>query len=101
MRHCHRIVRLITHPALARFGVYFHDQLNAVSPRRPVTELQHFRELIGSVDMQKGEWDFPEESFERQPKEHVRILPHRPWHGQVLKGMVCLAENEDAMILQR
>src|SRR5205807_4203308 len=51
MRYRHWIVRLVTDPALASFGVYFHDQLKAVLPARPVTELQHLGEFIGGVDM--------------------------------------------------
>src|ERR1700694_5409181 len=44
-------------------------------------------------------------SCQRRPcgpaKEHVRILPYRPWHRHVFEAMICLAQNENTMILQR
>ena len=100
MRDRHRVMRLITDSTSASVGIDFYDYANAVMSDRPFTERQHFRKLVCRVDVQKGEWDFAEERFERQPKEHVRILTHRPGHGDVLERVVGFAENKNALVLE-
>ena len=68
--------------------------------RRPFTKLQHFGELISRIDMQDRERNFPEKGFAREPDKNVGILPHRPWHGDVFKRVICLAKNENALVLE-
>src|SRR5438046_10661787 len=100
MRHSHWIVRFVSNPAFAGFGINFDDKIEVVMLRRPFTKLQHFGELITRIDMQDRERNFPEKGFAGEPEENVGIIPHRPWHGDVIEGVVCLAKSENAQVLE-
>src|SRR5205814_6293991 len=100
MRHRHWIVRFVSNPAFAGFGINFDDKIEVVMLRRPFTKLQHFGELITRIDMQDRERNFPEKGFAGEPEENVGILPHRPWHGDVFKGVIRLSKNENALVLE-
>jgi hypothetical protein len=42
----------------------------------------------------------PEESLARKPDQNVGVLTHRPGHGDIFEGVIRLAENKDASILE-
>ena len=93
-------MRLVTDAALARLGVDFNDQIEIVMLRRPFAKLQHLGKFVGRVDVQKWERHFPKKRFAREPDENVRILPHRPRHGDVLERVIRLAKNKNALVLE-
>src|SRR5947208_2281599 len=93
-------MRFVPNPACTSFGINFDDKIEVVVLRRPFTKLQHFGELISRIDMQDRERNFPEKGFAREPDKNVGILPHRPWHGDVFKGLIRLAKNENALVLE-
>ena len=100
MRHGHGIMRLITDTARARLGVDLDDEIEFVLLCCPFTKLQHFGKLIGGVDVQNGKRNLSKKRFAREPDENVGILAHRPRHGDVLEGVICLAKNENALVLE-
>src|SRR6266487_1046026 len=100
MRHCHWIMSLIPNAACTRFRVNFDDKIQIVMLSRPFAELQHFWKLVGRIDVQNWKRHAPEKRFACQPDENIGILSHRPWHGYVLEGVIRLAENENALVLE-
>ena len=100
MCHGNRIVRLVTDAALARFGVDLHDQIEVVVLRCPIAKLQHLGKFVGGINVQNGKRDLSKKRFPREPDEDVGILPHRPRHGDVFKGMIRFAKNENALVLK-
>src|SRR5436190_7646940 len=93
-------MRLITDAALARLGVDLHDEFEVVVFCRPLAKFQHLGKLISGIDMQNRKRHAPEKRFARQPNQNVRVFSHRPWHGDVLEGMMRLAKNENALVLE-
>ena len=67
---------------------------------RPFAKLQHLGKFVGGIDVQHRKGDFPEKRFQREPDEDVRILSHRPGHGDILEGVIGLSENENALVLE-
>src|SRR5690349_16707085 len=93
-------MRLVTDAARPGFGVYPHDKIEIVMFRRPLAKLEHFREFVSRVDMQDGKRNTSEESLACKPDENVRVLPHRPRHGDVLERVIRLAKNKNALVLE-
>src|SRR5467141_3304604 len=100
MRHGHGIMRLVTDAARARLSVDLDDEIEFVLLCCPVTKLQHFGKLVGRVNVQNGKGNLSKKRFAREPDENIGILAHRPWHGDVLEGVICLAKNENALVLE-
>src|SRR6266481_9854486 len=100
MRHRYRIVRFIPDTAGTRFGINFDDEIELVMLRGPFTKLQHLGKLVGRVDVQNGEWNLAKKRFAREPDENVRILSHRPRHGDIFEAVIRLAKNENALVLE-
>jgi hypothetical protein len=50
--------------------------------------------------VQNRKWNLPKERFAGEPDENVGILPHRPRHGDVFEGVISLAKNENALVLE-
>jgi hypothetical protein len=40
------------------------------------------------------ERDFALKGFAREPDKNIGILPHRPWHGDILEGVISLSKNK-------
>src|SRR6266516_3549169 len=93
-------MRFIPHPAGARFGVNFNDEIEVVVLGGPLAKLQHLRKFIRRVDVQDRKGNLSKKGFAREPDKNVRILPHRPRHGDVFEGVVRLAKNENALVLE-
>ena len=100
MRHRHRIVRFVPNPARTRVGVDFNDKIKVVMLCCPFTKLQHLGKFVGRVDVQDRKGDLPKKRFAGEPDKNVGILPHRPRHGDVFEGMIRLAKNENALVLE-
>src|SRR5438874_710960 len=58
------------------------------------------RKLVSGIDVQNRKGHLSEECFRCEPNENVGVFAHRPWHGNVFEGVICLAKNEDAVILE-
>ena len=72
-------------PAGRGFGVLIDDQVHARFRRHPVTQLVHFLELPGGVDMQQRERRG--RGVERQPgqvQHHRAVLANRIHHHRAL-----------------
>ena len=93
-------MRFIADTARARFLIDLHDEVELVMLRRPFAKLEHLRKFVSRVDVQDRKRNFSEKRFQREPDEDVGILPHRPGHGDVLKRVIRLAKNEDALVLE-
>src|SRR6266481_5104348 len=93
------VVRLITNPTGAGFSIGFDDEIEIMVLPCPFAEFQHLRKFVGRVDMQDRKGNAPEESLAREPDKNVGVLTHRPGHGYVFEGVIRLAENKDALIL--
>src|SRR5438046_2495105 len=100
VRHRHWIVRFVPNPARTRVGVDFNDKIKVVMLCCPFTKLQHLGKLIGRVDVQDRKGDLPKKRFAGEPDKNVGILPHRPRHGDVFEGLIRLAKNENALVLE-
>jgi hypothetical protein len=66
-----------------------------------VAERVHLRKLPTGIDMHRGERDPAEKRLARQPDHHVGILSQRPQQRQLLQPRERLAEDVDALRLQR
>src|SRR5213594_2193854 len=100
VRHRHRIVRLVPDSARTRFGIDFNNQIQVVIFRRPFAELEHFWKLVSRVDVQHRKRDAAEKRLARQPDENIGIFAHRPRHGDILEGVIRLAKNKNALVLE-
>ena len=100
MRHGHGIMRLVTDPTLARFGIDFDDQIEVVMLRRPLAELQHLGKFVGRIDVQHGKRNLSEKGFACEPDKNIGVLPHRPRHRDILEGVISLSKNKDALVLK-
>src|SRR6266436_3418879 len=67
---------------------------------RPLPELEQLGKFVGGVDVENRERHAAEKRFPRQPDQHVRILSHRPGHGDVLERVIRLAKNKNALVLE-
>src|SRR5438094_3838198 len=67
---------------------------------RPFEELQHFWKLVSRVDVQHRKRDAAEKRLARQPDENIGIFAHRPRHGDILEGVIRLAKNKNALVLE-
>src|SRR6266699_4357378 len=68
--------------------------------RGPFPKLQHLGKLIGRVNVQNRKWNLSKKRFAGEPDENIGILPHRPRHGDVFEGVIRLAKNENALVLE-
>ena len=100
VRHRHRIMRLVTDTARAGLLVDLNDEIEFVMRRRPFAKLEHLRKFISRIDVQNRKRNLSEKRFACEPDEDVRVLPHRPRHGDVLERVIGLAKNKDALVLQ-
>src|SRR4029078_529234 len=66
----------------------------------PCCVLEHVRNLVARVDMQKRERHMAEKSLSRQPQQYGRIFPHRPQHGQVVKMFIGFSKKVDTLVFQ-
>ena len=66
-----------------------------------IAERVHLRKFLAGVDMQRRERHAAEEGLARQPDHDVGVLAERPQQRELLQPRKSLAENVDALRLQR
>src|SRR5262245_13488931 len=93
-------MRLVTNSLRARFSVDLNNQIEVVMFRCPFAKLQHLRKFVGRVDVQYRERNASKEGFASEPDQNIGVFAHRPRHGDVLEGVICLAKNKNALILE-
>src|SRR6266567_8628604 len=93
-------MRFVPNPAFASFGINFYYKIEVVMLRGPFTKLQHLGKLVGCVNVQDRKRNFSKKRFTGEPDENIRILAHRPRHGDVLEGVIRLPKNKNALVLE-
>ncbi len=88
------------HAVREGFFVLANDQIQTPLPCQPVTILDHLRDLIAGVDVNKREWDVPEKGFSGQPQENRGIFTHGPEHGQIIEMLISLTKDKHALVLE-
>ncbi len=86
---------------LERLAVLAHDQVEAPLERQPVAVLDHLRHLVGRVDVHERDRHVAEERLARQVQEHRAVLADGPQHADVAEPAVRLAQDVDALGLER
>ena len=87
--------------ALAQgFLVLADDHVQPPLARQPVAVFDHFRDLVGGVDMHQGKRHMSEKGLTRQPEQHRAVLADRPEHAQVAKLAIGFAQQMHAFGFQ-
>jgi len=60
----------------------------------------HFRDLEGRVNVDKGERHVTEKGFSGKPEHHSAVLPDGPQHAETLESSVSLSQDVYAAVLE-
>ena len=80
--------------------VHSHDQLQLPVAHQLVPIFDHTRDLVARVDMNQRKGDAAEKRLACQPQQDGGVLSDAPKHGEVLKLVVRLSEDVDALAFQ-
>ena len=68
------------------------SQIQMVMLHGPVPVLQHLGKFVSRINVEQRIRDVPAKRLLREPDENVRVLPHRPWHADVLEMVIRLPD---------